>query len=176
MAKDWDYIDDVLPLKNKLFRWTLRFVPHQEEAEDIVADVMAKAWEQRDKLKQVDAVEAFLMTSCRNLALNRLQRREMQNLSLEDSGAAFSAASPEASAQEQMERRERREIIARLMRQLPEKQQRALHHREVEHMAYAEISKVMNESEANVKVLISRARKSLKEAIIKIDNHELSIH
>ena len=45
--------DDILPLKDKLFRLALRITLHREEAEDIVQDTLLKVWEKRDTWSQI---------------------------------------------------------------------------------------------------------------------------
>lgn len=176
MAKVLDYRNEVLSLKNKLFRWTLRFIPNREEAEDIVADVLLKGWEQQEKLCKLDSIEAYLMKACRNLALNRLQLKAQQNLSIEECSTAYNQATDEASPHELLEQADQRNRLNHFIQQLPDKQQLALHLREVEGLSYAELAQLMNESEANAKILVFRARQTLKEAFLKIENHELSIH
>jgi RNA polymerase sigma-70 factor (ECF subfamily) len=43
MSKESEFLAELLPLKQKLFRLALRVVQNREEAEDIVEDVMVKA-------------------------------------------------------------------------------------------------------------------------------------
>ena len=46
--KKISFQNDVLPLKNKLFRLALRITLNREEAEDVVQDTMIKVWNARD--------------------------------------------------------------------------------------------------------------------------------
>ena len=39
-----DFIKDVLPLKDKLYRLALRITENEEDAQDIVQETMIKAW------------------------------------------------------------------------------------------------------------------------------------
>ncbi len=74
--KKLSFRDDVLPLKDKIFRLSLRITLSRAEAEDIVQDVLIKVWNRRDDLAEVDSIEAYSLTVCRNLSLDRLQRKE----------------------------------------------------------------------------------------------------
>jgi len=65
---------DVLPLKNILFRLALRITLNHAEAEDVVQDTMMKVWNRRDELDQIDSIEAFCLTICRNLSLDKVRR------------------------------------------------------------------------------------------------------
>lgn len=78
--KKLSFRDDVLPLKDKIFRLAFRITLSRAEAEDIVQDVLIKVWNRRDDLAEVDSIEAYSLTVCRNLSLDRLQRKENDNV------------------------------------------------------------------------------------------------
>lgn len=82
--KEISFRNDVLPLKDKLFRLALRITLNREEAEDIVQDTLIKVWNSRDKWQQLDSIEAYSLTIARNLSLDRIKKMENQNGSLED--------------------------------------------------------------------------------------------
>jgi DNA-directed RNA polymerase specialized sigma24 family protein len=44
----------VLPAKNKLFRFALRFLGNEEEAKDVVQEVFIRVWNGRDQMSQVE--------------------------------------------------------------------------------------------------------------------------
>ena len=46
--KNISFRNDVLPLKNVLYRLALRITLNKEEAEDIVQDTLMKVWNRRD--------------------------------------------------------------------------------------------------------------------------------
>ena len=72
MNKAPDILTDLLPLKHKLFRLALRVTQNREEAEDVVEDVLVKAWESRATWGDLQSLEAYCLTMCRNLALDRI--------------------------------------------------------------------------------------------------------
>lgn len=74
--------DDILPLKDKLFRLALRITFDRAEAEDIVQDTLIRVWDKRDEWSQMDSVEAYCLTITRNLAIDRSQKKEAQNVEL----------------------------------------------------------------------------------------------
>ena len=81
--QDIDFRYDLLPLKNKLFRLALRITLDSAEAEDVTSDTLIKVWNKREELRGVESIEAYCMTVCRNLALDRHEKKEAQTLSLE---------------------------------------------------------------------------------------------
>ncbi len=68
----------VLPLKNKLFRLSLRMLGRVEEAEDSVQDAMVKLWTKKDELNKYSSIEAFAMTITKNLCLDRIRSKAFQ--------------------------------------------------------------------------------------------------
>ena len=66
-----DFRYDLLPLKNRLFRLALRITLDHAEAEDIVEDTLLRVWNKRDEMEEVENLEAYCLTICRNLALDR---------------------------------------------------------------------------------------------------------
>ena len=69
---------DVLPLKNELYRLALRITLNPADAEDVVQETMMKIWNRRAQWEQIESMEAFCLTICRNLALDKT--RKMGNL------------------------------------------------------------------------------------------------
>ena len=74
--------DNILPLKDKLFRLALRITFDRAEAEDIVQDALIKVWNKRDEGGELESIEAYCLTVVRNLAIDRSQKKEAQNLTL----------------------------------------------------------------------------------------------
>ena len=80
------FAGDILPLKNELYRLALRITLNRAEAEDVVQETMMKVWNRRDNWQQIESIESFCLTICRNLALDKLKRMGNQNLSLSEGG------------------------------------------------------------------------------------------
>lgn len=82
--KNISFRNDVLPLKNELYRLALRITLNSAEAEDIVQDTLIKVWNKRDDWQNIDSIEAFSLTICRNISLDRLKKRDNQHESLDE--------------------------------------------------------------------------------------------
>lgn len=168
--KKLSFRDDVLPLKDKIFRLALRITLSMAEAEDIVQDVLIKVWNRRDDLAEVDSIEAYSLTVCRNLSLDRLQRKENDNVNLDD---APPTEADDAPPDLQMIRNERIDNIKRLIERLPIPQRAAMQLRDMEGKTYKEISAITGQTEEQVKVNIFRARQYIRKQIEKIENYGL---
>lgn len=168
--KKLSFRDDVLPLKDKIFRLALRITLSRAEAEDIVQDVLIKVWNRRDDLAEVDSIEAYSLTVCRNLSLDRLQRKENDNVNLDD---VPPTEADDAPPDLQMIRNERIDNIKRLIERLPIPQRAAMQLRDMEGKTYKEISAITGQTEEQVKVNIFRARQYIRKQIEKIENYGL---
>lgn len=62
-------------------------------------------------------------------------------------------------------------LTRRLIAELPDKQRIAIHMRDVEGYEIEEIADLLESDEASVRVNLSRARKSIREQLIKLMNY-----
>lgn len=169
--QDIDFRYDLLPLKNKLFRLALRITLDSAEAEDVTSDTLIKVWNKREELRGVESIEAYCMTVCRNLALDRHEKKEAQNLSLEAN--EIDTADNSFTPDEQLERDEKLRKVHELFNQLPERQRTIMQLRDIEEKSYREIATIMGVSEEVVKVTLFRARQAIRKQYDKIENYGL---
>ena len=170
--KKISFRNDVLPLKNELFRLALRITLNRAEAEDVVQETMIKVWNRRDRWDEIESIEAFCLTICRNISLDKMKKAENQNQSLEDEHDAPDH-SYSSNPEEQAEQRDRVELIRRLIDNLPEKQRSVMQLRDFEGKSYKEIAQIMAISEEQVKVNIFRARQTIKQKFIETEKYGL---
>ena len=96
--KEISFKNDVLPLKDKLFRLALRITLNREEAEDIVQDTLMKLWNQRDEWSAIQNMETYSMTICRNLSLDAIEKKERLNISLDETEPSRNFVTSKAKA------------------------------------------------------------------------------
>lgn len=162
--------DDILPLKDKLFRLALRITFDRAEAEDVVQDTMIRVWNKREEWTQFGSIEAYCLTVAKNLAIDRSQKKEAQNVELTPEMEEESEAS---GPYDQLINKERMSIIHRLINELPEKQRLIMQLRDIEGESYKEIAKILNLTEEQVKVNLFRARQKVKQRYLEIDEYVL---
>ena len=170
--KKISFRNDVLPLKNELFRLALRITLNRAEAEDVVQETMIKVWNRRDRWSEIESIEAFCLTICRNISLDKMKKAENQNQSLNEAHDApdFSYAS---NPEEQAMQRDRIQLIRQLIDHLPEKQRSCMQLRDFEGRSYKEIAQVLGISEEQVKINIFRARQTIKQKFIETEDYGL---
>lgn len=169
--KEISFRNDVLPLKDKLFRLALRITLNREEAEDIVQDTLIKVWNSRDKWQQLDSIEAYSLTIARNLSLDRIKKMENQNGSLEDEKTERLDATSNPS--ERMIQKDKLDIVKRMIDELPEKQRSCIQLRDIEGKAYKDIALILGITEEQVKINIFRARQTIKQRFQQFDKYGL---
>ena len=86
--KEVSFRNDVLPLKNVLFRLALRITTNREEAEDVVQETLMRVWDKRAEWDAIDSMEAFALSVCRNLSIDFTKRKGRHDASLADAGVS----------------------------------------------------------------------------------------
>lgn len=161
----------VLPTKNKLFRFALRFLGSEEEAKDIVQEVFIRVWNGRQQMQQVHNWEAWCMRITRNLSLDRI--RLIRGKHTEGLEQTFHLQHDALSPYESTELDESMKKVAEAIAALPEKQRQIIHLRDVEGYSYQEICDILELDMNQVKVNLFRARNTVKEKMTKIDAYGL---
>lgn len=161
--KKISFRNDVLPLKNVLYRLALRITMNREEAEDVVQDTLMKVWDRRESLDNIDSIEAYSLTICRNIALDTTKRAARNNESLDrDDIQIEPQASGLAAPDERAEQKDMLDMVRRIVDSLPEKQRVCMQLRDFEGKAYKDIAAALEITEEQVKVNIYRARQAVK--------------
>ncbi|MBQ0063697.1 MAG: RNA polymerase sigma factor [Prevotella sp.] len=161
--------NDILPLKNQLYRLALRITMTKEDAEDIVQDTLIRVWNRREEWDKIDSLQAYSLTVCRNLSLDCLRKHGREHLTLEDAEAETLQSTPYKRILE----RDKVNVVKAIINGLPEKQRAMIQLRDLEGMSYRDIAQVMNVSEEQVKVTIFRARQAVKSKYDKIEDYGL---
>ena len=168
MHYELSFRNNILPLKNELYRLALRITMNAAEAEDVVQETMMKVWTRREQWDQIESIEAFCMTICRNLSLDKVRRMDNQTQSLDaayDPKDQHVASNPE----EQAVQSDRIKLVRQLICQLPEKQRSCMQLRDMEGKSYKDIATILDITEEQVKINIFRARQAIKERFQKIE-------
>ena len=171
--KKISFRNDILPLKNELYRLALRITLNPAEAEDIVQETMIKVWNRRDQWDEIESIEAFCLTICRHLALDKMHKMENQNQSLEEGVHDAPDRSFSSNPEEQAMQQDRLALIRRLIDSLPEKQRSVMQLRDFEGKSYKEIAVIMAISEEQVKINIFRARQAIRQKFIETEQYGL---
>ena len=121
--------------------------------------------------ENIESIEAFSLTVCRNLSLDRIKKKENTNDSLEDVKVAEPLAS--SNPQDRMIAEDKINLVKQIVDGLPEKQRSCIQLRDFEGKTYKEIAEILEITEEQVKINIFRARQTVKQRYLKLDNYGL---
>ena len=149
-----EYNNSVDLYSDGLYRFMLKSIGNENDAQDIVQDVFLKLWEKIDTVNP-EKVKSYLFTAAYRTMLDRIKK--MKPVSTE------TVTYTEPNHHEQYS--DASEILNKAVDNLPEKQRSAIRLREYEGYSYQEIGEILNMKESQVKITIFRARKTLKNYI-----------
>jgi len=158
-----EFLNVVMPFKDKLYRMAKRLLVSREEAEDATQEVLLKLWAKKNKMASYNSVEAFAMTMTKNFCLDRLKSRQASNLKLVHSNYTDNSS----SLQHQVEAKDSMDWVQRIMEELPEQQKLVLQLRDVEQYEYEEIEALLDMKPTAIRVALSRARKTVREKLME---------
>ncbi len=160
--------NNVLPVKDKLFRFAYRLLNDEAEAKDVVQEVFIKVWNKRAGLNDLKNTEAWCMTLTKNLSYDKLKSKRVKTTDPLD-GHHFQIETRNESPYKSTELKDAMGKINELMRGLPDKQRQVVHLRDVDGFSYKEICDIMKLDMNQVKINLFRARKSLRDNLLKIN-------
>lgn len=150
------------PFHPKLYRIAFAILNNADDAEDILQDAYYKLWSKRMELTGILQPEAFCVRLVKNLCMDFLRSPENR---LANEPVESITAATETTPDQTMESKEKIRQINALIEQLPEKQRMVIRMRGCGDCSSEEIEAATGESAANVRVLLSRARKTLKSML-----------
>ncbi|MBF1429869.1 MAG: RNA polymerase sigma factor [Prevotella melaninogenica] len=157
-----DFKQLFLPCHRKLFSVAYRLMSNAQAAEDMVQETFLKLWMQRDKIEKVDNPEAYSITVLRRIFYDKMRARHLQEVD-KDVGSLQVSSSQNIS--KQLEEADEYQRIRRLIIHLPEPQARIMLMRDIEDRSFEEISIETGLTEVNIRSILSRARKKIREQI-----------
>jgi len=165
--------EQALPLMPQLYGAALRWTRNPSDAEDLVQETFAKAYNAWDKFQQGTNLKAWLYRIMTNTHINLYNKRAKDQAKggldeLEDwqvgsgeSVTAKAARSAEAEAMDNLPST----IIRESLDQIPEEFRMVVYYAVVEGLPYAEIAEVMETPVGTVMSRLHRGKKMLRELL-----------
>jgi RNA polymerase sigma-70 factor (ECF subfamily) len=158
-----------LPYHKKLYRIAYKFLENQLDAEDIVQETYIKLWQKRNEWESLINPESFAVTLLKNNCLDFLRKAKPEFLTVYETnpwgGDLISV---------QLENRDKLEHIQLIMNQLSVQQKQIIQLKVWDNLSDEEIEALTGLSRGNIKVIVSRARKTIKELYLKWEKNENS--
>lgn len=144
---------------DNLYRFILKHIKDTDVAKDIVQDTFEKVWRKVNDVESTNA-KSYLFTAAHHTLIDytRKQKKQSDYTDVVESGLKHEKQYTDIKA-----------ILNEALDKLPEIQKSVILLRDYEGYDYAEIGKITNLNESQVKVYIFRARAFLKNYIGKLE-------
>ncbi len=154
-----EYNQSVQNFSDRIFRFILSNIKDKDLAKDIVQDTFEKLWLKLQTV-EFEKVKSYLFTTAYHTLVDIVRRQkhvtglESKNINNMKYESGYS---------------DLQEVLHKAIDKLPEDQRSVLLLRDYEGYTYDEIAQITGLSESQVKVYIYRARKFLKEFVVKME-------
>ncbi len=166
MSESSTFSQKIMPHSRKMFAVAYHYLQRSDEAEDAVQDVIVKLWQMREKLPPGDQLLPFLMTVTKNLCIDRLRSRQ-DIVCFEENLNPNGDFDEDFLDEDRLENKDRLRQTLQLMKQLPPDQEKVLKLKVFHELENEQIAQMLKIKEDNVRQLLSRARRKLKELALK---------
>lgn len=139
-----------------MFRLACSILGRSDEAQDMMQDVAERILRRQESLEDVRNIDSFLAKAVRNACIDRIRRRKETTPKI-----------PDVPDEKNPDRWNDRQIVHRALSKLPERQRLAVHLKDIEGYSNKELADILETDETNVRTILSRGRKALREIIEK---------
>lgn len=158
-----------LPAQAKLYRLAFRLTGNAQDAEDMVQETYLRLWRRREEIDVVSNPDAFCLTTLRNVCYDAFRHKEIPE---DDSPPEELTVADDSDPARETEMLDDAERIRLLIDRLPEPQRAVMRMRDIGDLSFDEIGLATGLSAGNIRVLLSRARKKIREQFNQIMNYE----
>lgn len=155
----------ILSRYGDMYRMAYAIVLDSDDAQDVVQDAVTRLWTQRHELERLESPDAFCITTVKHLCIDLLRTRRRRPEQIADFDD--DREGPEYS-DSRVEDADTLRIADRMIASLPPAQQEVIRLRSHGDCTVDEIAAVTGYTPANVRQLLSRARRRLKQYAIKL--------
>ena len=155
----------ILSRYEDMYRMAYAIVQDREDAQDAVQDAVTRLWARRDELASVESPVAFCMTAVKHQCIDMLRERARRHTMSEPHDDESDTPADDTAAR--VEDADTLHLAERMVDMLPPAQKRVLRLRCHAECSVDEIADITGYSPANVRQLLSRARRCLKQLFMK---------
>lgn len=151
----------VMPLHKTLYAYAFAILRDENDAADCLQESFTRLWENRSRLATIENVEAYATVTVRNIALTMAKRHNSRISPFGDDPPDMPDPDPDPglAAEETDDLR----TVRKLLDLLPENQRRVVMLSSVAGLSNSEITRATGITHDNVRVLLSRGRKRLRQ-------------
>lgn len=165
------FLEFVNPIKDKIYRLSLRLLVSKDAAEDATQEVMIRLWKMKDKLKDYNSPQALAMTITKNYCFDQLKAKKNNNLRIVHSNYEDGKKS---SLQKEIEAKDELLKVQEIIKNLSDQEQLLIQLRDIEQLEYDEMEEITKMNQTAIRVALSRARKKIRKEILKKHNYGIA--
>ena len=158
-----------LPCHPKLYRMAFRLVGNAQDAEDMVQETYYRLWSKREEFFELENPDGFCMATLKNVCFDSIRRKHLDEADELPESLTLMADDDVAP---DIETHDEAVKVMDLINRLPEPQRRVMTLRDVADMSFDEIELSTGLSPGNIRTLLSRARKKIREQYNLLLNYE----
>lgn len=163
-----DFKTKILPLADRLYPMVARILGNEENARDAVQVIMMKLWDNRRKLGNHANPTGYVFLTGRNYCLDLLRKKSPK---MDDLELKINYLSSGNTVEEELEQKELNKLVTTIIETLPEQQREVIILRELDGLEFKEIAELTDLKVEHIRVLLSRARKTVGIKLNKIYNY-----
>lgn len=154
-----------MPHYKLLYRVAYQLTGNAQDAEDLLQDLYLKLWQKRDDLPDEAKKEAYLVTMIRRLFIDQ---RRLKHLDASAELKNEEGPPDERSLDRQIDSKDEAQQMERLINGLPVRDGKIIQMHLVEGRSYEEIEQDTGLSQGNIRIIVMRTKKKLKQQFQKI--------
>lgn len=164
-----EFREKILPMGDMLYRVAWHILESEADAQDAVQELYLKLWNSRDSLDGVVNLRAWCMQMLKNLCIDQVRKANVRPQKESVTDTEYMLADSAETPSGELEGRESLQRVMDAIERLPEKQRLAVRLRVLEEREYEEIVELTGLSMVNLRSLLSKARKTLREECYEIN-------
>lgn len=153
-------------IKGRL-QMTARRIVSDEAVDDALQDAFVRLWSRRSDFDSAAAMEGVAVTTVRNICIDTLRRDAVRRHDDIDDNPSAAAVTDDYGDDRQERRELYGEVTELIDKELSERDRRILYLRDRDGWEMDDIALEMGISEANVRVILSRSRKIIRQIYLK---------
>ena len=154
-----------MPHHQMLYRVAYHLTGNAQDAEDLLQDLYLKLWQKRDDLPDEAMEQAYLVTMMRNLFIDQ---RRLKHLDASAELKSEDGPPDEQSLESQIDARDEVRQMEGLISELSERDAKIIQMHLVDDRSYEEIERDTGLSQGNIRIIVMRTKKKLKQQIQNI--------
>jgi RNA polymerase sigma-70 factor (ECF subfamily) len=149
----------------RVFAYVYARIGNVTVTEDLVSEVFERAFTKAESLRSEAAYTTWLFTIARNVIISHSRRNGRETVV--DPEVMQEIAPHSASVETEVLKQEQMQDLARLVREFPQREQDIVSLKFDAELSNAQIAQIMGLSEPNVRVIIFRTLKKLREMLAR---------